>query len=451
MGSRGSFGSRFGVIAAVSGSVIGLGNIWRFPYVAGENGGAAFILIYIACSFLISIPLMLSEFSLGRSSKRNTKRAFQKLAPGTRWNYVGYMGIFCAFILLSFYCVIAGWALEFIKESVLNEFAGKSAAQISENFNGFIASGWRPVVWMGVFMLSTAFIVWSGIEKGIERYTKIFMPVFIVLLAALAINSLTLPGAREGIGFLLRPDFSKITGATILKAMGQSFFSMSLGLGCMITYGSYIRKGENLPKVASMVALSDMSVAILSGIAIFPAVFSFGISPTSGPELVFLTLPNIFAQMPGRLLDRDRILRTAVPRRNHLVDLDVRSHCRLPDRRVADEPAESRSRRTGHDPGNGFPLRAVAASRLLATHRQHEPVRPVRLPQFERPHAAGRPDDRDFYGLGIFARKTAQRADQQPDRKPVVLSGHPPADPVRRSGGHHTAVPHADRNPVNPQ
>ena len=299
MGSRGSFGSRFGVIAAVSGSVIGLGNIWRFPYVAGENGGAAFILIYIACSFLISIPLMLSEFSLGRSSKRNTKRAFQKLAPGTRWNYVGYMGIFCAFILLSFYCVIAGWALEFIKESVLNEFAGKSAAQISENFNGFIASGWRPVVWRGVFMLSTAFIVWSGIEKGIERYTKIFMPVFIVLLAALAINSLTLPGAREGIGFLLRPDFSKITGATILKAMGQSFFSMSLGLGCMITYGSYIRKGENLPKVASMVALSDMSVAILSGIAIFPAVFSFGISPTSGPELVFLTLPNIFAQMPG--------------------------------------------------------------------------------------------------------------------------------------------------------
>ena len=299
MGSRGSFGSRFGVIAAVSGSVIGLGNIWRFPYVAGENGGAAFILIYIACSFLISIPLMLSEFSLGRSSKRNTKRAFQKLAPGTRWNYVGYMGIFCAFILLSFYCVIAGWALEFIKESVLNEFAGKSAAQISENFNGFIASGWRPVVWTGVFMLSTAFIVWSGIEKGIERYTKIFMPVFIVLLAALAINSLTLPGAREGIGFLLRPDFSKITGATILKAMGQSFFSMSLGLGCMITYGSYIRKGENLPKVASMVALSDMSVAILSGIAIFPAVFSFGISPTSGPELVFLTLPNIFAQMPG--------------------------------------------------------------------------------------------------------------------------------------------------------
>lgn len=299
MGSRGSFGSRFGVIAAVSGSVIGLGNIWRFPYVAGENGGAAFILIYIACSFLISIPLMLSEFSLGRSSKRNTKRAFQKLAPGTRWNYVGYMGIFCAFILLSFYCVIAGWALEFIKESVLNEFAGKSAAQISENFNGFIASGWQPVLWMGVFMLATAFIVWSGIEKGIERYTKIFMPVFIVLLAALAINSLTLPGAREGIGFLLRPDFSKITGATILKAMGQSFFSMSLGLGCMITYGSYIRKGENLPKVASMVALSDMSVAILSGIAIFPAVFSFGISPTSGPELVFLTLPNIFMQMPG--------------------------------------------------------------------------------------------------------------------------------------------------------
>ena len=299
MGSRGSFGSRFGVIAAVSGSVIGLGNIWRFPYVAGENGGAAFILIYIACSFLISIPLMLSEFSLGRSSKRNTKRAFQKLAPGTRWNYVGYMGIFCAFILLSFYCVIAGWALEFIKESVLNEFAGKSAAQISENFNGFIASGWRPVVWMGVFMLSTAFIVWSGIEKGIERYTKIFMPVFIVLLAALAINSLTLPGAREGIGFLLRPDFSKITGATILKAMGQSFFSMSLGLGCMITYGSYFQADTHVPALALRVMVCDLLVSLLAGVAVFPAVFSFGFEPTAGTSLLFLTIPAVFASMPG--------------------------------------------------------------------------------------------------------------------------------------------------------
>ena len=300
MGSRGSFGSRFGVIAAVSGSVIGLGNIWRFPYVAGENGGAAFILIYIACSFLISIPLMLSEFSLGRSSKRNTKRAFQKLAPGTRWNYVGYMGIFCAFILLSFYCVIAGWALEFIKESVLNEFAGKSAAQISENFNGFIASGWRPVVWMGVFMLSTAFIVWSGIEKGIERYTKIFMPVFIVLLAALAINSLTLPGAREGIGFLLRPDFSKITGATILKAMGQSFFSMSLGLGCMITYGSYTGKEVNLVRSTAMVCVFDTVVALLAGLAIFPSVAHFDpslLGSSKGVALMFIILPQVFESM----------------------------------------------------------------------------------------------------------------------------------------------------------
>lgn len=299
MGSRGSFGSRFGVIAAVSGSVIGLGNIWRFPYVAGENGGAAFILIYIACSFLISIPLMLSEFSLGRSSKRNTKRAFQKLAPGTRWNYVGYMGIFCAFILLSFYCVIAGWALEFIKESVLNEFAGKSAAQISENFNGFIASGWRPVVWMGVFMLSTAFIVWSGIEKGIERYTKIFMPVFIVLArraghqlpdAARCARRDRLPAASR-----FQQDYRRDDP----QGDGPVVFLDEPRVGLHDHLRLLHRKGENLPKVASMVALSDMSVAILSGIAIFPAVFSFGISPTSGPELVFLTLPNIFAQMPG--------------------------------------------------------------------------------------------------------------------------------------------------------
>lgn len=299
MNNRGSFTSRFGVIAAVCGSVIGLGNIWRFPYVAGENGGAAFILIYIACSCLISIPLMLSEFSLGRSTQCNTKRAFQKLAPGTPWKYVGYMGIFCAFVLLSFYCVIAGWALEFIKESIGNEFAGKTAAEIQTNFNTFIDSGWRPILWMGIFMFATAFIVWSGIEKGIERFTKIFMPLFILLLATLAVNSLMLPGAREGVTFLLRPDFSKITAGTLLQAMGQSFFSMSLGLGCMLTYGSYIRKDENLPRIGGFVAISDVTVAILSGIAIFPAVFSFGISPTSGPELVFLTLPNIFAQMPG--------------------------------------------------------------------------------------------------------------------------------------------------------
>lgn len=299
MGKRGSFSSRFGVIAAVGGSVVGLGNIWRFPYIVGENGGAAFLFIYILISFAIAIPIMLSEFSIGRLTKRNSKRSFQKLAPGTQWYWVGYMGLITAFVILSFYCVIAGWSLEFLKESILNEFAGKSSAEISASFNGFVASGWRPVVWTVVFVVCSLYIVISGIEKGIERYNKILMPMLGVLMVGLVINSLTLDGAREGVRFLLNPDFSKINGHVVLQALGQSFFSLSLGMGCMITYGSYIKKNENMMKVAAMVSISDVSIALLSGLAIFPAVFSFGISPTSGPELVFLTLPNVFQQMIG--------------------------------------------------------------------------------------------------------------------------------------------------------
>lgn len=299
MSSRGTFSGRFGVVAAVGGSVVGLGNIWRFPYVAGENGGAAFILVYIAVSFILAIPIMLSEFSIGRSIKTNSMRAFQRLAPNTQWKWVGYLGILTAFVILSFYCVIAGWALEFVKDSLLNNFAGKSTAEISSSFNAFVATGWQPIVWTAIFIAMSSFIVLSGIEKGIERYNKIFMPLLVLILIGLAINSLTLTGAKEGITFLLNPDFSKINGSVILQALGQSFFSLSLGMGCMITYGSYIKRNENLFKVAAMVSITDVTVAILSGIAIFPAVFSFGISPSSGPELVFITLPNVFTQMTG--------------------------------------------------------------------------------------------------------------------------------------------------------
>ena len=205
---------------------------------AGENGGAAFILIYLTISFLISIPIMLSEFSLGRSTKRNSMRAFSKLAPGTKWKWVGYMGILCAFIILSFYCVIAGWSLEFLKGSVLNRFHDRTPEQVAAAFDGFVASGWRPIAWTLVFIAASAFIVYSGIEKGIERYNKILMPMLFLLLFGMALNALTLDGARQGIDFLLKPDFSKITGTTVLEALGQSFFSMSLGMGCMITYGS---------------------------------------------------------------------------------------------------------------------------------------------------------------------------------------------------------------------
>ncbi len=299
MAKRSTFGSRFGTITVVGGSVIGLGNIWRFPYVAGENGGGAFLLVYVLVSFLISVPIMLSEFTVGRASRRNSMRAFRKLSRIRGWQLTGYLGIATAFTILSFYSVIAGWALEFIRQSFTGEFMSMDPEQIKENFDGFVADGWRPFLLTLTFVAATAVIVAYGIEKGIERFNKTAMPLMFVILLIMCGNAVTLPGFGEGMSFLLKPDLSRAGGGTLLQAIGQSFFSLSLGMGIMVTYGSYIKKQENMFRLSGTVVIADMAVALLSGIAIFPAVFSFGISPTAGPELVFLTLPNIFAQMTG--------------------------------------------------------------------------------------------------------------------------------------------------------
>ena len=425
MAKRGSFGSRFGTVAAVGGSVIGLGNIWRFPYVAGENGGAAFILIYLATSFLISIPIMLSEFSIGRSTRRNPMRAFNKLAPGSKWKLVGYMGILTAFVILSFYCVIAGWAFEFLKESVFNQFNGRSADQIRDSFNGFVASGWKPVIWTFLFTVASAGIVLSGVEKGIERYTKILMPMLFVLLLGMAVNSLTLDGAQAGIEFLLKPDFSKITGTTVLQALGQSFFSMSLGMGAMITYGSYLRKNENMPRVGAMVAFSDITVAILSGLAIFPAVFSFGISPTSGPGAGFPDAAERLRPDDRRLYHLRRLLFPVVRRSHHLVDFAVGSHRAIHDRRVAPQPqAGYFLHRIGHH-GHRIAVRAVDDARFETLGRRHESFRSMRPTVVERADAAGRPADRPVHRLGIFPRKIQERIYQQPAIRRKDFSADP--------------------------
>lgn len=299
MSSRSSFGSRFGTIAVVGGSVIGLGNIWRFPYIAGENGGAAFILVYILMSALICIPIMITEFSLGRHTRSNTLRTFRRLSPRGYWNGAGYLSILTPTLILSFYSVIAGWALKFLQYSITDGFRGMTTTQINEQFEHFISSGWGPMGWAFLFILVTALVVGRGIEKGIEKFNKTLMPFMVLLLIILVINSFTLEGASEGIAFLLQPDFSKINGSVILQALGQAFFSLSLGMGAMIAYGSYVSPRENLFKIAATVAISDVCIAILAGLAIFPAVFSFGISPTSGPQLVFITLPNLFGHMTG--------------------------------------------------------------------------------------------------------------------------------------------------------
>lgn len=299
--NRANFGSKLGVILASAGSAVGLGNIWRFPFETGNHGGAAFILIYLGCVLFFGIPIMVAEFSIGRHSRANTAGAYQKLAPGTHWRWVGRMGVLAGFLILGYYSVVAGWTLEYIVQAGMNAFAGQSANDFIASFNGFIAHPWRPALWMAVFMLMTHFIIVKGVEKGIEKSAKIMMPMLFLLLIVLAVCSVSLPGARAGIEFLLKPDFSKVDGNVLLGAMGQAFFSLSLGMGCLCTYASYFRNDTNLPKTALNVGWIDTMVAILAGFIIFPAAFSVGIQPDAGPSLLFITLPNVFQQAFGNL------------------------------------------------------------------------------------------------------------------------------------------------------
>ncbi len=293
---RANFGSKLGAILAAAGSAVGLGNIWRFPYETGNHGGAAFIFIYIGCVFILGIPIMVSEFLIGRHSRSNTAGAYQRLAPGTQWRWLGRMGVLAGFLILGYYSVVAGWTLEYITEALSNGFAGKSSSDFINAFNSFSSNPWRPILWLIIFLLATHLIIVKGVEKGIEKSAKIMMPVLFILLIILAVCSVMLPGAGEGLKFLLKPDFSKVDSSVFLGAMGQAFFSLSLGMGCLCTYASYFRKETNLSKTALSVSAIDTLVAILAGLIIFPAAFSVGIQPDAGPSLLFITLPNVFQQ-----------------------------------------------------------------------------------------------------------------------------------------------------------
>ncbi len=297
MSERGGFRSKFGLIAAIGGSVVGLGNIWRFPYLAGENGGAAFILIYLGICLFISVPVMISELSIGRRGGSDVVGSFRKLGGSRWWSSAGYVGVLASFFMLSFYCVIGGWSLHFVKESLLGKLAGLNSGEIEFALDRFVNSGWEPIVWTIIFVCASTFIALRGIEKGIERYNKIFMPMIVIILLGMFIYSTSMKGFGDAISFLFNPDFSKVTPRVVLDALGQSFFSLSLGMGTMITYGSYVNKQRNLGRLSVTISAADMLIAILSGLAIFPAVFSMGINPTSGPELVFVTLPSVFNQM----------------------------------------------------------------------------------------------------------------------------------------------------------
>lgn len=296
---RASFGSKIGAILAAAGSAVGLGNIWRFPYEAGNHGGAAFILIYLACVFIMGMPIMIAEFTVGRRAKASTGRAFGLLANNSKWNFIGMLGVLAGLLILGYYSVVAGWTLEYIIASVTNGFADKTPEDFVAAFQTFSQDPIRPVIWLLAFLFFTHFIVVKGVKDGIEKSAKIMMPVLFILIVVLAICSMTLPNASKGLEFLLKPDFSKVNADVFLGAMGQAFFSLSLGMGCLSTYASYFGSDTRLGKTALSVGVIDTFVAILAGLIIFPAAFSVGIQPDAGPSLIFITLPNVFQQAFG--------------------------------------------------------------------------------------------------------------------------------------------------------
>ena len=291
--TRKNFTSKLGVVLAAAGSAVGLGNVWRFPTEVGNNGGAAFILIYLLCVLGVGVPVMMSEFLIGRHTHANTITAFSKLAPGKWWRIEGVAGVFVAFLILSYYTIISGWTLYYLVQSL------KGSLLVSQDYSAyyksFVSDPYLPLFYAVVFMLMTHWVIVRGVQSGIERFSKIMMPMLLLIIGILVVCSFGMPGAGTGLRFLLKPDFSKVTASVVLSAMGQAFFSLSLAMGCLCTYASYFTSDTKLVKTAFSVCTIDTFVAVLSGFIIFPAVFSVAnVSPNEGPGLVFVTLPNVF-------------------------------------------------------------------------------------------------------------------------------------------------------------
>jgi NSS family neurotransmitter:Na+ symporter len=297
---RVNFGSKLGVILATAGSAVGLGNVWRFPYMTGENGGAVFIIIYVASVLLLGIPCMISEFIVGRAGRANTARAYRKLSGGSFWTVIGYMGVLTGFLITGYYAVVAGWCLQYIWASLIGHMTG-SPEYFRQYFASLSSDPIKPVFWTVIILGITYLVIKNGVRDGIERASKAMMPTLFLLLLVIVVASCMLPGAEKGINFLFKPDFTKINGNVFLAALGQSFYSLSIAMGCLCTYASYFSKQTNLTKSAVQIAVIDCLVAILAGLMIFPAAFSVGVNPDSGPSLIFITLPNVFQQAFGAM------------------------------------------------------------------------------------------------------------------------------------------------------
>lgn len=296
---RDSFSSSLGMMAATLGSAVGLGNIWKFPSMTGTNGGATFLFVYLACTIVVGLPVMISEIMLGRTVKANAITTFNRLSPKKQpWGLVGVAGVVAAFLILCFYTEVAGWVFAYIFKGVSGTILTTDPKVASEAFGKLISDPTQAIMWQWIVLVLISFIVTFGVSKGIEKVTTRLMPVLFLLLIVVGIRSLTLPGASEGLKFLFAPDFSKISGTVILMAMGLAFFKLSIGMGTMMTYGSYCRDDQNVPMTATKVMLADLVVSLLAGIAIFPAVFAYGFDVSAGPSLLFVTIPAVFASMP---------------------------------------------------------------------------------------------------------------------------------------------------------
>ena len=293
------FATRMGAIAATVGSAVGLGNIWRFPYQAGENGGGAYILVYLICVLLLGIPIMMSEFVIGRSTHKSMKGAVEELTPGSPFKLFAYIGVLGGLLICGYYCVVCGWVIEYLWSSASGNLLGHTPEEYSSIFSTFVSSPWRCVMWTLLFLILNFLVLNRGVEKGIERLASFMMPLLFLLLIVFCVNSLLLPDSDEGMEFLFEVDFDDLGWKGVVDAMGQAFMSLSLGVTCLITYSSYFKDDSNLMKDAVTISGLDTLVAILAGIVIFPAVFSFGLEPNAGPKLIFEILPTIFQQMPG--------------------------------------------------------------------------------------------------------------------------------------------------------
>lgn len=290
---RANFGSRLGIVLATAGSAVGLGNVWRFPTMAGENGGAAFILIYIGCVLVLGIPCMLNEFIIGRRAQANTARSYSSLAGGTPWRFIGYFGVFTGLLISGYYCVVSGWCLQYILASATGQLHG-SPTEVANYFDTFSAHPWKPIICLLIFMLITHFVVSCGVQKGIERASKLMMPLLFVLLMVIAVAACFLPGTQQAFSFLFSPDFTKLDSEVLLGALGQAFYSLSVGMGCLCTYASYFKRDVHLTKSAVQIVSIDSMIAILAGLMIFPAVFSVDGNVQEGTSLVFKSLPYVF-------------------------------------------------------------------------------------------------------------------------------------------------------------